>query len=342
MNMSLFTPPPPEYNKNIIPIMHCFDKNYVIPAAVAFKSLLEHANKNFYYRLYVLHTDISLEDRKRLKEIVCDFENASLDFIDMNGRFSDLFSKTGNKAHYSKEIYYKFLAPDIFTQYDRIIIADVDVVYLDDISRDFVEFQNDDKNYLAGGTVPECETTVKCKEMYLQNFSADEREALITGAGYWIFNLEKMRRDGCVQKFIEFAEKHAHRLLQPEQDCVNIVCYPYIKPLPYTAMIPTYLFDCLEKLPDTPEVVRALKKPVQLHYATGVKPWNTPDCTKADIWYSYLLKTPYFYPLMSCLGDNIFKKRKRKYTFMGVTILRIKQGEAKLFGIIPLHLKSCV
>ena len=35
-----------------IPVMFCFDTNYVIPAAVAFYSLMEHANKKYNYTHY--------------------------------------------------------------------------------------------------------------------------------------------------------------------------------------------------------------------------------------------------------------------------------------------------
>ncbi len=37
----------------------------------------------------------------------------------------------------------------------------------------------------------------------------------------------------------------------------------------------------------------ALKKPVQLHYATGIKPWNTPASAKSQIWFQFLFKTPF-------------------------------------------------
>ena len=51
-------------NQKIIPIMFCFDKNYVIPASVAFYSLLEHADKTYYYKFYVLNSDISKEQQR--------------------------------------------------------------------------------------------------------------------------------------------------------------------------------------------------------------------------------------------------------------------------------------
>ena len=36
-----------EPKKQIIPIMTCFDKNYVIPASVAFYSLLKNAKRTY-------------------------------------------------------------------------------------------------------------------------------------------------------------------------------------------------------------------------------------------------------------------------------------------------------
>ena len=138
----------------IIPVMHCFDNRYVIPAGVAFLSMLENANRSFFYKLYILHTDITEENQDKLKSIVSQFENASLEFINMDNRFTELFSQTIFKGHYSKEIYFKFLAPSIFPQYKKIIITDVDVVYQGDISKDFENFEDNENDYLAGVTTP--------------------------------------------------------------------------------------------------------------------------------------------------------------------------------------------
>ncbi|QRZ21893.1 hypothetical protein H9L11_11915 [Vibrio sp. sp1] len=52
----------------VIPIVHCFDNNYVIPAAVAFYSLLEKSDKNYKYQIYVLHEDITLLNQEKLKK----------------------------------------------------------------------------------------------------------------------------------------------------------------------------------------------------------------------------------------------------------------------------------
>jgi len=60
-------------NKQIVPIMHCFDDNYVIPASVSFLSMLENANPRYFYKLYVLHTDISEKNQNTLNSIVSKF-----------------------------------------------------------------------------------------------------------------------------------------------------------------------------------------------------------------------------------------------------------------------------
>lgn len=89
--------------KITIPIMHCFDNNYVIPAAVSFYSMLMNANTKFNYKLYVLHTDITTKNQSKLIELVNNFSYADLEFINMKNRFNDVWGNLQNKGHYSKE-----------------------------------------------------------------------------------------------------------------------------------------------------------------------------------------------------------------------------------------------
>lgn len=50
----------------VIPVIHFFDNNYVVPAAVSFYSMLTNANKDYEYALYVGHSDITDENQKKL------------------------------------------------------------------------------------------------------------------------------------------------------------------------------------------------------------------------------------------------------------------------------------
>lgn len=290
--------------KTEIPIMHCFNNKYSMAASVAFCSMLENANPKYRYCLYVLHTDISESNQQLLRETVAIYTNASLCFIRVDDSLDSLFAKTVTIGHYSKEIFYKFLAPHFFPQYDVLIIADVDVVYLDDISPYYFMLDPEEDIYFAGhrGCCPKnswVEDAVS--NDYKKDFSDAEIAKLATGAGFWIFNIKKMRQDGLQDRFLEFAHVNAYRIRQPEQDVVNLVCHPYIKYLPYRTLVCTYayeLYDHAYSLDDdiiyTKEELRqGLASPVQLHYAGVNKPWAMPECTKSEEWFKFLVKTPY-------------------------------------------------
>ena len=299
--------------------MHCFNNNYVIPAAVSFFSMLENANKNFEYFLYVLHSDITDENQKKLTKLVSLFSNAKIEFINTSDKFQKLFNNTKTKEHYSKEMYYKFLAPDLFPQYDKIMITDVDVVFLGDISEIFNDFDEKDDKYLVGSFYP---MDYSFFERYTKNFTKDEIERVkATSAGYWIFNLKNMRKDNMEEKFIEYAEKNAFRLIQPEQDTVNMLCYSKIKNLPKNAVVGNNFYNsheimemyCKNNLCTGIDEFRwILENPIQLHYVGGNKPWIKPDTEKSEVWFEYLAKTPFYIDYLNQLANKARQIDKRK------------------------------
>ncbi len=287
----------------IIPVALFFDKNYLIPASVTITSLLMNADSDHEYHIHVFYNDISNEDIQILSTCCSDFPNAKFFSRNMEGQFSDLFSQTISKAHFSKEMYYKFLVPSLLSNYDRAIISDVDVVFLGDVSSTFLKSLKTPGPLVFGCKVPSPEGSfaAKNKDQYRKDFSQQEIEKFIVGGGYYVFDLAQMRREGIEQQFIDTARENAHRLRQPEQDVISLVCYPRIEVLPLASMICSYCYDLFTNEVSYDNVVEytalevrsALQKPVQLHFATQFKPWNTLDCTKSDIWHQYLFLTPF-------------------------------------------------
>ncbi len=337
----------------IIPIMHCFDNNYVMTAGVAFLSLLKNANVDYKYNIYVLHTDITLENQNKLHDIVDRFPNASLEFINMENKFEELFHMTKEKGHYSKEMYYKFLAPSLFGQYDKIMILDVDVVYMGDVSKEFIEFNVEDDYYLAGhkGIAPKGTWLEDFYKMYEKNFTLEERKKILTNACYWIFNLKKLRKDNMEKKFIEFAFSNVDRLIQPEQDVVNLLCYPNVKLLPVNAVVCTYAYDLLltdvnrrsDPFYSEEELTFALENPIQIHYATSAKPWKFPSGIKAELWFAYLAQTPFLKDYLEDQEQKYFFNNKlffykRRYDWL----LKIFERFYFFTSIKISHRKKCV
>lgn len=299
--------------KKEIPIMFCFDNNYVIPAAVAFYSLLENCNKENYYKLYILHTDITPENQQKLKETIKKFANiAELIFIDMQNRFSDLWKTIETKGHFSKEVMYKVLVASIFPEYEKIIVSDVDVVFLNDVSTSFIEFDTNEDYYLAGTKmIGKMNWYMDC---YLTRFSKKEVEKL-SGfcGGYIIFNLKKIRQDDMESKFIECFKKEGYRINQMEQDVLNLCCFPKTKRLPLKYVACAYMWDKYKTEQDKEtdanytkeEINDAMQNTVQLHYATSIKPWKNLDCTKGEEWFKYLCKTPFLKEFLNVIPDKI-------------------------------------
>ena len=100
------------YMSKEIPIVTCFNNNYVSPAGVCFYSLLENADSDYKYKIYVLHNEITDENKQKLIYTIRNFKNGSIEFIDMNNKFEDLclrifpiFTVTHRKVNYEKISY---------------------------------------------------------------------------------------------------------------------------------------------------------------------------------------------------------------------------------------------
>lgn len=287
-----------------IPIMHCFDNNYVIPAAVSFYSMLKNADPQYNYRLFVLHSDITVQNQQKLTKLVRSFKNADLEFINMYGRFDDLWQEMSNTDHLSKEVLYKLLAPEIFPQYDKLIITDVDVVFLRDISPSYFLLDNHSHAYFAGVRQinPDKSFLRPYYEGYKSAFSEIEHDQIKVCGGYLVANLKKLREDNMVSVFTSYLKHNSERLMQAEQDVINFCCRDnQIIYLSLHYVVCSYMYGICTS-PDITasdphysyvEMRDAMEHPIQLHYATKTKPWNAPESIKAKLWYDYLNDTDF-------------------------------------------------
>lgn len=337
---------------NIIPIMHCFDNRYVIPAAISFQSMLRYANPDYSYKLYVLHTDITDENQKILKDIVSKFHNASLEFIDMKNKFKDIFDHLATKGHYSKEVLYKLLCGSIFSVYEKIIITDVDVLWKGDISYAWELCKGENDFYVAG--VKKCQRKINSYiEGYKKDFTKDEIDMLGLLGGFLVFNLENIRKDNIEEKFISVLTENLHRLKQAEQDVINLAVpqnkriYLPLKTMVCNSYYNMYEDECYDEDINftANEIKDALDHPIQLHYPCSNKPWISPTCSKAEYWYEELSKSPYFYKQMALFEKDWKKKTEIQYYCLAkLPLVKIKFSNGvidkiKFLNLFNLRLK---
>ena len=124
---------------NNIPIVFSFDKNFILPASIAIKSLLEHKSANTEYEIFVLYNGLDTKVKRKFEEI------AKINWIDIDdNRFKDC----PVNDIWNSLVYYRLLIPELLPQYNKIIYSDVDVLFKSDLSEVFN--QNIDDYYWAG------------------------------------------------------------------------------------------------------------------------------------------------------------------------------------------------
>lgn len=299
-----------------IPIFFTFDDNFLVPGIVTIYSLLKNGNKSYFYKLYVVYSDLSDLAIHKLGKIVVEFSDlATIDFIKVD---SNLFLWDGikSKCHYSKEIYNKLIASTLFPQYDKILCSDVDVVFTGDISESYINYIDRDDFYIAG-------VNSVFKPFILQkytDFTPEEKEIVSkgVGAGYLLMNLKKMRKDSLQTKMLDFYQSNLHRLIQPEQDVLNICSYPCISYLPYKYLICVGDYKDIKKQSKIKsetvyplvDFEYALKEPVQLHYAGLFKPWNSFFSTKQTVWFKYLFESGNFLDFLKKFPYYMYRRSK--------------------------------
>ena len=221
-----------------IPIVQCFDHNYVLPAGVAFQSLLEHAkSQDVKYLLHVIGTGLTDGDKDLLRGIVVKFPHANIFFHEPPKLDLPEYKTRGNL---SRDVFYKMSIPDILPQYDVVIVSDVDVMYADDIASFRAAIHIDENCYLCGtedvgyaawrgrGILRDVGIP-RFFGRYERQMTPDEREKLTLGAGFMLMNSRKCREDGMPEKWMSFARNNFHRLVLLEQDVMNICCAPAVK-----------------------------------------------------------------------------------------------------------------
>ena len=290
-----------------IPIFFTFDRYYVLAACVAFFTLLRNASKSYKYKLYVVHTDLKESHICRIKKVISFFPNAEVVFRKVL-MYDVKWENLKNKSHFSKEIFYKLIAAEMFPEYDRILFSDVDVIFLNDISSSF--FVYPDEDFYFAGTRPILRNEGLCR--YKDAFTKEEIQIINDyeiSAGYMLINLSCIRRDNKQKELVHYFQENSGRLILPEQDCIALCCNTGIRFLPYKYVVCAFQyslsFNELEFNSNNKDLenrmyayqcyIEMLRDVVQLHYPGLNKPWNNPFVHRYKDW------------ILSCIQSHQFK-----------------------------------
>lgn len=234
-------------------IFFSVNNNYINYLAVAILSILKN-NYNDKICFYILASDISDNSKFILRTLVSKYYDASIEFVHIN---KDIFANLKlNIEHITIEGYYRYLIPNLFTNIDRCIYLDADLVVTDSL-KDF--YDTNIKEYYCAAI----------KDLYIEEINySNEIDIRYTyvNSGVLLMNLTKMRKDNIVEKMFANSELHKDRIQFQDQDIINITLQGKVKEL-------NSIYNFASS--NIAHEKHKRNKAIIIHYTGPIKPWNT-------------------------------------------------------------------
>lgn len=271
-----------------INIVFSFDKNFWKQASVAIASLLDVSRGKCDYNIYaVVSKDITDTMRNTLKSIIKSFNtNSDITFLTANDDFAS------PKLNHSQAYYFRLQLPKLLKNIDKIIYADIDVVF----KQDLIELDNINMgNNLLYGVKDGLNQSRPWKRYHKKtNPKYIVKQGEYINAGILLVNLKAIREEDLYKEFIALT---GEKLRYRDQDMLNYICQGRIKFLPlkynFTPRA-THKYKRMqrENLITPKEITEAETSPVILHFI-NCNPWQ--EITKnSNLWWHYAKLTPFY------------------------------------------------
>lgn len=267
-----------------VPILFTFDQSLLMPAGVCLTSLLESADADTFYDIFILHgPGCDFSALGMLKER---FRNFKLTVREISGEFVGAYEVRG----IPETAYYRLLSPELIPQYDKLLYSDVDVIIREDLSK-YYDLDLGD-NYFAA--VDNCSRLRPAVQDYISTLGINWKDNYYY-SGNLVINSKLIRQDHMIDKFRELG-KNAYN--QQDMDIINIACNKRFLPLGPVFCMSVQLYSLIVKRRADMEAIygaEALDDALDhgiVHY-NGTKPWKGA-CMNMDLWWAVYRRSPFF------------------------------------------------
>lgn len=279
-----------EHRDKTIPIVFATNNNYAPYLGVALQSLRENSNTEYSYEIFIFFTTLN-------KNYIYQFERmngAGFTIRCVNVSSSIQSQQLYNKAHYSVEMYYRFVIADLLYFYPKVLYLDCDIVVLDSVHK--LYFTDIGNAVLGAARNPIHKgmygyLTEKLKFNYKEYFNS----------GVLLINTGLFERENIKNKCFNFIA--ANRALAcPDQDALNVLCRGKV-----------YLFEpawnfqwhhtvtvnnaaiMTPLLGDEREEYEAAERDCKiLHFTSDKKPWNLPSAKYSEVFWGFARRTAFY------------------------------------------------
>lgn len=294
------------------------------------RELIFHASKRqtrerervkLFYQIHCLVECLSLENIAKLEETIAPFSAfSSIEFLDISNEgleprhnyrkldpliaseIKKLYLKLNafSQKRFSKMIMCRFFFASLFPQYDKMIMFDVDTLFVNDMSESFFiplgthYFGAVREKDLIAMNRNSANDLYELRQMHAKSIGVadafpnlEEAQILFDNyfnAGFLALNLKSWREENLENQLIGFFLLKNEKLLFSEQDALCFVCRGRILELPYS-------YNAHPSFLDTPSFP-SIKEACMLHF-WGDKPWKLLSVIGTKKWHEVLIQTPF-------------------------------------------------
>lgn len=306
----------PYFVQKNVPVVFATDKNYVSALSVALQSLVMNINKENNYDIIILYSQLYDYQKRMLYNIVDRYKNVSLRFVNMDEYIAEYgLDKLLHINHITTAAYYRLLASSIFSNYDKILYLDCDIIITEDIAN---LYNIDIKDYSIGGCLDFCISNSLDKviiqngfEDYIKNTLNIPDTTHYINSGVLIINIKKWKDLNIESYLLQLAQIN-NRFFH-DQNVLNSAFYNDI-----FIIEPTWNFQYHIKFfagnyakEISPKIVSFFddieKTPAIIHYTSHIKPWNELHYTYSSLWWEYARRSPFYEIILK----NLYNKNQQ-------------------------------
>ena len=309
--------------ENIVPIVFAANSEFLPYLSTAIESIVDNANLVNQYNIYVLHTDDMLIYRQnRIESQIKSKNNIKLLFVNIKKFASN--DRFYARNHVSEEAFYRLYIPSLLYMYDKVLYLDCDLVLLDD---PYNLYKCDISDYILGGVINlggnEINERIRvCLGLEPDNF---------INSGVLLINNNTFNSQDMFNKCIKEMNS-GKKVVFLDQQILNICCAGHIKLLDPAYNVQWHrLWQTNSKIPlDIPPCVAEAYKemlldPKIIHYTSGRKPWDMPECYLAEYFWKYARKTPFY-------EEIIYRRYTQHRETSGSASMKKKYSRGLLFA----------
>lgn len=268
--------------KEKINIFFACDDNYIPFLATTIQSLKRHCDKQRDYKIIILNSGIKKENVDKIKNAY-NSKNFNISFFDMTCYLEEINNRLHTRDYYSKTTYYRLFIPSIFTDINKALYLDSDIILKGDVSQ---LYDISLGNNLVGAVHDSFVDLFSELKLYIENKVGVKPYTKYFNAGVLLMNLKELRTFNFKDKFIELLSRVKFDIAQ-DQDYLNALCKGRVKLIDVS-----WNFMPLENTTKSESIKL-------IHFNLDYKPWQKDGILYSDLFWEFASQTEFYQDIIA-------------------------------------------